>query len=371
MPTASATESSYVTGFQNKENKGEHTGAIAYFTDGAFYGERDSGSVVLDKTKSFSMEAQAADGYEFVGWYIKQGDAYPSMNPTNKTAVTATTSRTSSFTFVARYRKLTMGSLVVSNTVATGTVNGTTYNGTGKGKITVEYTTNNGTNWTQIGEAQTENDITVGTDILTTSNLSTYGDNFKLRVTLGNTPDGEDTFGTYLNTYNNRTMGNDSGENVYVLKINDLFTSYVEDETTVYEQNTFSLKFQTYFVQHVYAYSIVYSYTSTRLNANQKFTKTGEFTSAQLKDYVTGSGDSRRLTDAFITEVKPKESNFRQNMAFAVTNKGLTNSGSTTTFTATAAYTNSTNNAVSVTLDIPYRIEDRTPVYYSMYSEAH
>lgn len=366
------------TGYKSKINMGVHTGSYAYFT-GEFDGLTQTGDVVLDGTKNFEMYATAGEGYEFVGWYLKNDKSYTSMNPTNKTSSTAATPRNASSTYVARFRKLTSGSLSVSNNNATGTApDGNTYNGTGKGLVTVWYTINGtaGTpTWTQVGATASADAITVGTDILNDTNIKngyqTRG-SFKLRVTLGNTPDGEDTFALYHNKYTNRTSN--TSATTYEVDILDFFSVFTDGETVEYSQNTFTLPFLTYFNQHVYNYTIRYNYRSTRLidkvngtGASQAYTVHGTFdaTAKSTNIKIVADPDSGEnievLTDEFIDKVRPTLSNFRKDMDYTVAHLDTSKTTNTTSYSSVVTFINRSNNKVNATLLLPYMVTSREP----------
>lgn len=353
------------TGYKNEVNMGEHTGSYAYFT-GEFDGKTQTGDVVLDGTKRFEMYASAGDGYEFVGWYLKNDKSYTSMNPSDKKSATASAPRKDSATYVARFRKLSKGSLSVQNTNKTGTApDGNTYNGTGKGLVTVWYTTNgtDGTpTWTQVGATATSDAVTVGTDILSDANLedghATPG-SFKLKVTLGNTPDGEDTFALYHNGYTNRTS--DTSATTYELDLLDLFTVIDDGEGNYeYVQNTFTLPFYTYFNQHEYEYTIRYQYTATRLgNAFQTYTVHGTFDASKKAINVETVGDEERLKESFVESVRPTLSNFRKDMESTYVNSDTTITSTKTTYTGTVTYVNHNDSSVNTTLLLPYAVTNR------------
>ena len=350
-------EKSYVTGYDGETNQGAHTGANAFFTDTDYdyYAKRETGDVILDKTKTFNMTAQAADGYEFEGWYIKSDSSYIPMNATDLKKTTATVQRSAGQTFVARYKKLTTGKLSITNTATTGTaINGTEYTGAGTAALTVEITENNGTNWKTLATGVTS--YTLGAEYLNDEKL--VNNDMKLKITASGTASGSDGFGTIDNVYTNRSQANNAA---YTIQLNKLFTSTVVAGNTVYEQQTFSLPFKTYFVAHTYQYNITYTYPSTRLNnATQTYKATGSIKSSHISSVTVPS--TGVLTNAFIDSKKPTESNFMKHMDFAVDTSTASTEGTVTTYTATAHYSiNETQSGkVTVMLDLPYAVSSRT-----------
>lgn len=356
-----------IAGYKGKDNLGEHTGSKAYFT-GEFDGLTNSGKVVLDKTKNFTMRAEAGDGYEFVGWYIKQDKAYVSMNPTDKTASSATTMRNGSATYVARFKKLTTFNLTVANRNATGVApDGNTYNGSGAGLVTVYYKFNNSDEWTQVGKADSEDSITIGNTILSQQNLIDYPE-FQIKVVLGNTPDGEDSCALYHNLYRNRYVLHSATPNPeYVINAHDLFLKTTIEEQEVYTQKTYSLLFDTYFNEHIYEYTIRYLYVSSRIgNAQKGFTVKGTFTANMKSENVEVANGNEYLTDKFIESVRPTLSNFRKDMTFAYGGGISKQSGkldeqdnTKTIYGATVTYDNVNDNSVNITLLFPYQVINR------------
>ena len=351
-------ETRYVEGYDGEENKGFHTGANAFFTDTDYdyYAKRETGEVILDKTKYFSMTAQPADGYEFEGWYIKSDTSYSPMNATDLKKETATVQRSAGQTFVARYKKLTSGNLTINNTATTGTaINGTTYTGSGTAALKIEIT-EDGTNYSTLAEGVTK--YTLGGDYLNDAKLRNA--NMKLRITASGTASGSDGFGTIDNVYANTSQANNYQ---YIIQLNKLFNATVVDEQTVYDQQTFTLAFLTYFTAHEYKYEITYTYPSTRLNATQSYKATGTIKSSQLSSVTDATGN---LSTAFIDGKKPTESNFMKEMNFTVDSSEKSTVGTVTTFTATAHYAidEGKSGKVTVTLDLPYAIASRTKGEY-------
>ena len=123
----------WVTNPDNTTAAAYRSGLEAYFTNSGVSGTRTYATTV-DGDKTFDYKAQSTNGsYKFVGWYFDNGTQITSN-------ASGSTSRTRSFTFVARFMRVTSGQLTLSHSTATGSVGGVTYNGSGTALISVSVT---------------------------------------------------------------------------------------------------------------------------------------------------------------------------------------------------------------------------------------
>ena len=295
----------WVTNPDNTADDDYISGLEAYFTNSGVSGTRTYATTV-DGDKTFDYKAQSTNGsYKFVGWYFDNGSQITSN-------ASGSTSRTRSFTFVARFMKVTSGQLTLSHSTATGAVGGVTYNGSGTALISVSVTDCDSGD--TVYSKENESSITLDSTYIASNK------DYDITVTLTSTASANSTLGTTVLTnpsgeeakyFANQTPTTVEKTNTYSFTFNvkeDLFNN-----TT--EQETLSLIYQSYFGLPTFNYKFKFE-AKMRDGSTKNYYREGTLTTDEVEDYVTSVYDSSRemtvkyLAKAFVEKLAPHESNF-------------------------------------------------------------
>ena len=330
-------------------------GLSAYFTNTEVYGAQTY-ATTIDPDKTFDFEAKTTNAsYKFVGWY---------MDDDNKTLITTdndgSTERSGSYTFIARFKLVTEGQLILSHSVDTDTIGGTVYDGAGT--VTIGAVVKDGDGNTRKTYAPSTSDITIdnGTYISSESNYTidvtltaTRGNNSALGTTLLATPDGQDA---KFFDYGDFTLSADGKTRTYTFTVNvsDLYT----DTTQTYK----NLIYHSYFKNYVFNYTVNYEFNDRFGNA-KIYNRAGTLTAPEAEAYVykatdanTGK-DNRYLKKEFFESLAPYESNFQQDIKWNLSDSVFTE-GTNYVYTCNT-HIGSTpvdeNKKVDVTFVLPYQ----------------
>lgn len=299
------------------------SGLSAYFTNAEVSEGATTYSTTIDSDKTFDFTAKTSNAdYKFVGWY---------MDNENKTLITTdntgSTERSGSYTFIARFKEVTTGQLILSHNVATDA----SHTGSGTATIAVTVTDPDNNNTVVKTVAATTSDITLDDKI-----ISTDKGNYDIAVTLNATPAGEDTFALVNTTADAKFMGNATSyptvPQTFTFKVSDLFSSNT--------QNVKSLIYNSYFNQTQFKYKFTFTFTD-RNNASKNYVREGTLTAAQLanESYYVKDGSTRTLKAAFINRLAPEESNFNQSLGWTINDVNFPASPTSNAYTIDQTYT--------------------------------
>lgn len=339
----------YVDAFNGSTAAGTNTKCKAYFTylsdakngyTSAYDGTTAISNVYVDDSKYFTFKAESAGQYEFIGWTLRDAAG-------NESAITydsenaAETKMSSTVTLVARFKKVSSGSLIVSHTLDSGSEGlGTTYLG-------IKILDSSDALITTIADEATNTTAkTIGKAYITSDS------NNKIQITLKTVVTGE-------NTFNKFQLSKDGAENIdadstylpsgvtpaatttktITFPISSLFTGT--------DQNLTSLAYYSLLNETLNKYDVTFTYQD-RNNASKSMRVKGTFTKGQLKNYVTGTGTSKTVAANFFSEIKPDVSNFKTDITFDFNTVTPTWAGPTdNAYTMTATV----NSTLSNTLD--------------------
>ena len=342
-----------VVGYNNKYNVGTHTGCKAYFTNSAFEGETASGDVLID-SGNFNFTATSASGWMFDSWQIEydNGDNYTKLSGN----ATASTSMSTSDTYVARFVPITSGNLNISHNVETNT----NYKGTGTAALQVKvYTSSDPASRIELYDSGVVyDDVPLDGTYISNAHAGYYID-----VTLTTTSSADDKVAEIVyDTFN--TAKSITPETTGTLNQKGTYTSHfgftVGDLYTNTEQTTLSLAYLSHLTAVDHAYNITYNYASRGSSSNDKsFTAKGTFTSTEYGEACTNPSaevGSRTVTNAFIKSKAPFESNFMKTMTLNYS--GATQSCSTVsnviTHNVTISFTTNDSKSMYAIFDLPY-----------------
>lgn len=298
------------------------SGLSAYFTNAEVSEGATTYSTTIDSDKTFDFTAKTSNAdYKFVGWY---------MDNENKTLITTdntgSTERSGSYTFIARFKEVTTGQLILSHNVATDA----SHTGSGAATIAVTVTDPDNNDTVVKTVSATTSDITLDDKI-----ISTDKGNYDIAVTLNATPAGEDTFALVNTTADAKFMGNATSyptvPQTFTFKVSDLFSSNT--------QNVKSLIYNSYFNQTQFKYKFTFTFTD-RNNASKNYVREGTLTAAQLanESYYVKDGSTRILKAAFINRLAPEESNFNQSLGWTITDVNFPASMNNNAYTITKTF---------------------------------
>lgn len=277
----------------------------AYFTNEEVEG-KTTYSTTINSEKTFDFTAKTSNPeYRFVGWYMADGTRIATTND-------ASTERSGSYTFIARFRQVSEGTLTLRHNVGTDS----TYTGTGVTEMKVVV--KEGTETIRTYD-RTTNDITLDEKIVKNTN------NYDVYVTLYATPSGVDYYNrTELDTpsgqeskyYNSPASSTDGLTEIRTFQFN-IATDLYGGTTTL---DTKSLIYKSYFEQSTFFYKFNFVYRD-RNNVEKTFARQGYLTNSQIEnENIVRIGEKeagrnkRYLMPAFIQTIAPFESNFNQDI---------------------------------------------------------
>ncbi len=278
---------------------GHVTGLSAYFTNTGVEGQMTY-ATTIDPDKTFDFEAKTTNAqYKFVGWFMEDGTKITTDNASH-------TERSGSYTFIARFKQVGEGDLIISHVVGTDT----THTGGGSAKIAVVVKDADGNPVKTFDE--TTSSISLDKKYINTENAL-----YTIDVTLTAVPAGEDQYSsTALTTPANQESkffynpGTEDTRN-FSFKVGDLFTNNTQTFKT--------LVYTSMFTKTEYEYEITYQFNG-RLATGQSFKRKGTMTANELKTYV----DNHVLSTDFLTAKAPEESNIGEILTWDFSNVDAT-----------------------------------------------
>ena len=290
-------------------------GLEAYFTNADAY-KKQTYATTIDPDKTFDFEAKTTNSdYMFVGWYMADGTKITSDNASH-------TERSGSYTFVAKFKKVTEGQLVLSHSVATGKIMtfgsaDYTLDGSGTAKIGAVVKDHESREILATYEPDTN-------DIILDKKYIGSEKNYDVEVTLvakaddntalGTTELVEDSTKGVTNNpfFNNPTLDQTvPKQRTYTFSFNVKSDLYGNTTT----QKTTSLIYHSYFIQYKFNYTLNYEYKD-RNGADKQIKRIGTLTSAEANTYIEKRNDTRYLLASFIEKMAPYESNFGQDITW-------------------------------------------------------
>ncbi|MBQ5398362.1 MAG: hypothetical protein IIU14_02870, partial [Ruminococcus sp.] len=349
--------------FSGSTPTGSNTKCKAYFTylnnskngyGAAYDGTTSISNVLVDDTKFFTFRADSAGQYEFVGWTLRDSAGNEASIKADSNNASETKMSTS-VTLVARFKKVSSGSVVISHSLDADSVGlGTTYLGIkilDSSDTLVETIADEATNTAAktIGKTYIKSDST-----------------YKIQVVLKTVISGENTFNKFQlskdgaeNTNSDSTFlptgaptGTTTKTKTITFPINSLFSGTNQTLTSL---SYFSLLNET-----IHKYEVKYIYTD-RTGASKSMKVKGTFNNGQMNAYVTGSGSSKTVSSAFFNEIKPKVGNFKSDITFDF---AAAQTASTTSWTGPVENVYTLTTTVSSTLSPSL---DRTVTFKTPY----
>lgn len=340
----------------------------AYFTNSEYSGKTISDSEIISNTDMYKFTAEEAGSYKFTGWYLK--DTAGKENTITKTTTSAETAKSGNFTIIARFQYVAEGNLIISNSVANG------QEGRARTYLGVTVVKADGTDGAILGNVNTNTKpITVPSSYI--SSNSTY----KLRIDLRTVPTDENTFnsyscnvtdsndqthaatGTYANIYDSSKSSNETDSYTITVK------SDIYKNTT--NQDVKAIAYVSTLNEVHYAYNITYVYNSREFG-EQAFTKSGSLNATEIadKNVVTGTlnTNDKKLTKAYLTKIKPHESNFNEDAVWNIddgyNSQTCSKNNATNTYTITGTVNSTMSSAGKTTrygyFYVPYELDDES-----------
>ncbi len=342
-------EAKYTTGYNSKTNQGSYTGCKAYFTNTAFDGNMSSGDVLIN-SGDFEFKAVSASGWVFDSWQIEyDGGVYTELSD----QASASTPMSSKDTLVARFKPLTDGYLNLSHHLSSDST------GAGTTEIQVKvYATNAKTNLLYDSGKTTE-DVTLDTNYVSNAVKNNY-----IEVTLTTTKSGDDVFNK-IDAPATADINTDDEKKTFFGDATSTTTNPYTFGFTVDElwndagtaQTYKSLPYTSKITKTDHYYKITYMYPK-RGSANSatdgQLTTYGTFTAKEYESYVTISGSTRTVADAFIISKAPYESNFLKDLTLNVSSATQRYNTSDYTHTITATFSQQDDLATYAIFDLPY-----------------
>ena len=265
----------------------------------------------VDDSKYFTFKAESAGQFEFVGWTLRDAAGHESkINYDSEYA--AETKMSSTVTLIARFKKVSSGKVNISHTLDTASEGlGTTFLG-------IRILDNENTEIEVIADPATNKTAkTIGSEYIKSDSTN------KIEVTLRTVVIGENTFNKFQLNKNSSIDNVDSdakflptGDTTTVTDTTTKTITFdVQDLFSGTNLTTSSLDYYSLLNKALNKYEVTYNYKD-RNKADKSMKLTGEFTPAQIKAYVTGSGISKTVASGFFDEIKPKVSNFKNDITF-------------------------------------------------------
>lgn len=346
--------------FSGSTSTGSNTKCKAYFT---YVGDDKNGytassdgataisNVYVDDSKFFTFKAEAAGQYEFTGWKLRDS-AGNETDINYDSEYAAETKMSNTVTLVAQFKKVSSGSLAVSHSIdASSEGLGTTYLG-------IRILNSDDSQAAVIADEETNKAAkTIGKTYIKSDS------NQKIEITLKTVRSAENTFNKFtLSKDGAATIDTDSPylpsgttpdattTKTIIFPIRALFKGTNQDLT--------SLAYYSVLNKTLYKYDVTYNY-SDRNNASKSMRLKGEFTSAQMKAYVSGLGTSKTVAAGFYSDIKPNVSNFKNDITFdfdSPTSSSWAFNEPTSTYTLTAAIGSTATATLNrtVTFKTPY-----------------
>ena len=353
----------YEDEFKDSTAAGTNTKCKAYFTylsadkngyASSYDGTTAISNVLVDDSKYFTFKAESAGQYEFVGWTLRD-TAGNEASITSDAVNAAETKMSSTVTLVARFKKVSSGSLLVSHTIDSSSEGlGTTYLG-------IRILQSDGsTQRAVIADAASNTSAkTIGKQYITSDSTD------MIEVTLKTVASGENTFNKFrLSKDGDEAIDSDATylptgvtpaattTHTFTFAISSLFTGT--------DQTLTSLAYYSVLNETLNKYQVTFNYKD-RNNADKSMLIKGTFTQNQLKNYVSGSGSEKTVASGFYDEIKPDVSNFKSDITFnfnSVTPSWSDLVEDAYTMTATVGSTLSETLDRTVTFVTPYEMSD-------------
>lgn len=351
---------------------GKTTGASAYFTN-----PEDQVRKLVTKADNtqdykFKVTATSTATYTFVGWYRLIDGDYKAINPSDMSSLTGAVTRNSDVTLVARYIKTPGGSMTFHHSL---------YNGknAGGGKATTEiqvvvknsegellYDSGRiaGTasiDKTKIAELAAQADLTVTVTLYTTTkNLYNFKGYYSAENTTDITAFPPSTAGFTTKVSGNRKEGLVTTSE-YTFSFNEYYNKYAGTLTAA-DAGTVYYNFYSDITSIKVPYKVQFSYTD-RMGDQKYYNKAGyvdpENTSSYtiVEDATNGEGVESHpvkvtLTDSFILNLAPYESNFAKDLTWNKTPDSNTPFDSSNSKSIASAVVKSTQSDRTIHLNV-------------------
>lgn len=336
---------------------GSTTGTKAYFTNVSpknINKKNTATDFVIDPEDNFTMLAEEASGYEFVGWYVQYEGHDGETQVSKEGFLNGSSPIIANATFIARFKAVQSGSLNVSHVVEKDA----TYNGNGTPyiKYTITDTTStvvDSSDWKESSAYNFKNSTYIK------SKFNDYTITVDLKTTAAS---GSKCMG-FVDNYTGTPF---ELTNVSVTNNEQTATATFKVRNVLADSRYSNLSY----ISHLqllevvkYDYDVTFTYRS-RFWGNQSFNLTGEFDDDEVSAYVTGSKNTAELTTDFIRSIRPYEDNFREVINWNYNNVTQTRtsstSGQTTTYTisATVPYDYVVNDKVNAEFVLPYKFAE-------------
>lgn len=355
---------------------GENTAAEAYFTSPAGQSTTDKPTHVettSDNSENFkfTVGATSSTSYTFVGWYRLIDDTYKAVNdPSELNKTTGQVARNANVVLVARYIKTPGGSM---------TFNHSLYNGTnaGGGKATTEiqvvvkssdgsivYYDSGRIDSTASIDKKTINDIVTGQqDAKITVTLYTTTKNlydFKGYYSAENTTDitaFDHTTANFTTTVSGDRKKGRVTTSVYTFSFNDYYTEHY-DILTAADAGTVYYNFYSDITSIKVPYKVQFSYEDRK--GNQKYYNRAGYVDPENTSSYTIDEDTTvesrpvkvTLTDSFILNLAPYESNFAKDLTWNKTPDSNTPFDSSNSKSIASAVVKSTQSDKKIHLNV-------------------
>lgn len=363
---------------------GTITAAEAFFTspvDQSTGGKPTHVVTTSDNSENFKFTVDATSsttsGYTFVGWYRLIDDTYKAVNdPSELNKITGQVARNANVVLVARYIKTPGGSMTFHHSL---------YNGTnaGGGKATTEIQvvvkSSDGTiEYYNSGRI----DSTASIDQKTISKIVTDQKNANITVTLYTTTKNLYNFNGYYSAENTTeitafppstadfttTVSGDRKngrvtESVYTFSFNEYYNRYA-GILTAPDAGTVYYNFYSDITSIKVPYKVQFSYTD-RMDKQKYYNKAGYVDPENTSSYTIvedGNDVKVTLTDSFILNLAPYESNFTKNLTWdeASISNSKTAFDSSNNKSIASAVVNSTQSVRTIHLNI-YKDSEGNP----------
>lgn len=342
----------YEDAFNGATSAGTNTKCKAYFTylnetkngyTSANDGATAISNVLVDDSKYFTFKAESAGQYEFVGW-TPRDSAGNESSISYDSEYAAETKMSSTVTLVARFKKVSSGSLFVSHTIDSSS------EGLGDVYLGIRILASDGTTEKAvIADATTNTSAkTIGKQYITSDSTD------KIEVTLKTVRRGENTFDKFqLSKDGAEAIDSDatflpaSGATTSDGTTTQTITFDIGSLFKGTDQDIISLAYYSVLNETLNKYEVTFNYKD-RDDADKSMLIKGTFTQNQMKNYVIGTGISKTVATGFYDEIKPDVSNFKTDITFDFNTVTPTWAGPTdNAYTMTATV----NSTLSNTLD--------------------
>ena len=322
------------TGAGGKYNVGSYTKTSAYFTNTTprdLLGMTVAENIMVDNDKNFTFQAMANTNWKFVGWVrLNQNGEYSEIT----TNALGSSNMSANDTYIARFIKPQDGTLVIRHN--TGQITGYMGNGT----PTLDITIKDGS-----GNERKTYSVTNGSEVNVSTYIKEANNAYTIDIKLNVEPNVDCEYA--YRTLNSEKIESEPQSTTHTYTVKQI----LEDKIT-------QLFYRSYFTKTVYNYEYVVKYTyPSRFFGPQSFTVDGTIDDDAM---VSGSGKNAKLTNDFLEDNTPYQSNFlkkitwdysEENVKQKITDKG----NNTILIEAEVKAAESDDNIMKAEINLPYR----------------